>query len=135
MIITLGISVEAWACSCSIGGVKEKYDNHISIFEGKVSEIIYYDLYDSWGDQYIKVKFKTIKLWKGASNQNELLTVYNRTSCYGYWFKENQNYIIYAFEEEDHLNTWWCGGVISEKASSKEYTREIKSLNKLANEI
>ena len=120
-----------WACSYYIGAVSEKYKNHLSIFHGKVVEIVFYDKQDFFGDTHIKVTFDITQQWKGRPEQNVLLTVYNGSSCYGYWFREGQNYIVYAFEDGETLNAWWCGGVISESDSPKEFKSEIRDLNSL----
>jgi hypothetical protein len=131
LLSLLLISINVSACSCSLGDVKEKFASHESVFEGTVTEINYYDLEDAFGDQVIKVKFNVLHQWKGSLNQTELLTVDNRRSCYGHSFKEKQSYLIYAFIERDHLNAWWCGGVL-EKEPSESYKEETHSLDKLA---
>lgn len=43
----------SWACSCNIGDVSKKFDDHVSIFKGTVSEIIFYESTDMYGDQHI----------------------------------------------------------------------------------
>lgn len=121
-----------WACSCDIGDVSEKFKEHVSIFQGTVSELIFYEEQDDFGDNYIKVTFSIEKQWKGKPTQNKLLTVHNGASCYGYRFKQKQRYIIYAFEEGETLNTWWCGGVISQDDRKKDFEEEIITLNKLS---
>ena len=118
-----------WACSCNIGDVKKKYADHTSIFVGTVSELIFYNSEDTFGDQHIKVTFKIEKQWKGEPEENQLFTVYNRASCFGYWFEKNQRYIVYAFQESDHLNAWWCGGIIPESENDKQFSEEINALN------
>ena len=120
-----------WACSCNIGEVPEKFNDHVSIFQGVVTEVIYYDSTDMSGDQHIKVTFDIEKQWKGQRNQNQLLTVNNGMSCFGYWYKKGQTYIVYAFEEGDHLNNWWCGGVIPESERPEGFKSEAKALDAL----
>lgn len=130
LLLTL-MSPMSWSCSCNIGDVPEKFKNHVSIFQGVVTDLIFYEQQDAFGDQYIKVTFEVEKQWKGESNQSQLLTVYNGASCFGYWFKEKRRYIIYAFEEGETLNAWWCGGVISEYDNKESFEEEVSALNKL----
>lgn len=125
------VSPFSWACSCNIGDVPEKFKDHVSIFQGVVTDLIFYEQQDAFGDQYIKVTFEIEKQWKGESTQHQLLTVYNGASCFGYWFKEKRRYIIYAFEEGETLNSWWCGGVISEYDNKGSFEEEVSALNKL----
>lgn len=122
-----------WSCSCNIGDVKQKFEKHVSIFQGVVIEVIYYDSTDMFGDQHIKVTFDIEKQWKGEKNQNQLLTVNNGASCYGYWYKKGQRYIVYAFKEGGHLNKWWCGGVIPKSESPEKFISEAKALDALVN--
>lgn len=129
MLILLFVSQQMWACSCSLGDVHQKFKEHVSIFQGDVTDIIYYDSKDMSGDQYIRVTFDIEKQWKGDKDQNQLLTVYNGSSCYGYWFKKGQKYIVYAFEDGDHLNNWWCGGVIQQSETPEKFNKEAQALD------
>lgn len=130
-ILVIIITPISWACNCNIGDAAEKFQKHTSIYQGIVSEVIFFDSEDAFGDQHIKVTFEIEKQWKGEPSQNQLTTVYNGASCFGYWFKEKQRYIIYAFEEGEHLNTWWCGGVISEFENTNDFKSEIIKLNEI----
>ena len=121
----------AWPCSCNIGDVPEKFKNHVSVFKGIVKDIVFYKERDFAGDQYIRVTFEITKQWKGSPQQNQLLTVYNGASCFGYWFKKGETYLVYAFDQEDHLNAWWCGGVLSEKESGEAFGSDIRQLDRL----
>ena len=121
----------SFACSCNIGNVEEKYKTHVSVFLGKVTEIYFYNSKNKMGDQRIKVKFDILNQWKGSKTQNQLFTVYNESSCWGYWFKEGEEYVIYAFEEDGKLNTWWCGGVISKKDVPEQFAKEFNALNEI----
>ena len=131
ILVLTFINHQLLACSCDIGDVSKKFEEHVSIFQGVVTDLIFYKQEDVFGDQYIKIIFDIEKQWKDKPNQNQLHTVYNKSSCYGYWFKEKQRYIIYAFEEGETLNVWWCGGVVSEYGNKKSYKEEIDALNEL----
>lgn len=130
-LLLLAAIPNAWSCSCRLGSVRQMFKEHVSIFEGTVTEIIFYKERDRWGDQYIRVTFSIEKQWKGKPGQNQLFTVYNTDSCFGYWFKEGERYLIYAFQEGDHLNAWWCGGILSENESKDEIDDEVRELDKL----
>ena len=132
VFLILFIAPISWACSCNAGDVAKKYTDHVSIFQGTVTEVIFYDSEDSFGDQHIKVTFEIEKQWKGEPSQKQLFTVFNRASCFGYWFKEKERYIVYAFEEGESLNAWWCGGVIPESENTVNFELEIKVLNEVA---
>lgn len=130
-LMFLTFSPVTFSCSCSIGDVEEKFDEHVSVFMGTVKKITFYDSNDAFGDQRIKVEFELEKQWKGEPSQNVLFTVFNSVSCYGYWFKENQRYVVYAFNEDQSLNAWWCGGVISEADSKEQFMEELDVLNEI----
>lgn len=126
-------SIQAFACSCSMGSVKEKYKSSFSVFTGKVKKIDYLQSANAFGDQNIIVYFEAPVIYKGESTA-ALHTAHNGTGCTGYWFKENEEYLIYTFERADgKLDTMWCGGVISKSESEKEFTQEENKLKKLAN--
>jgi hypothetical protein len=48
----------------------------------------------------IKVYFKIQKSWKGNWGNKPLRTIYNKYSCYGYFFEENETYIMFIREGE-----------------------------------
>lgn len=39
--------------------------------------------------------------------------------------------MIYAFERDDKLNVWWCGGVIQENADGSGLDEEVLELNEI----
>jgi len=130
LFLILAIS-SAWACSCNIGDVPKKFREHVSVFKGIVKDVVFYNERDAAGDQYIRVTFEIAKQWKGSPQQNQLFTVYNGASCFGYWFKKGETYLVYAFDEGDHLNAWWCGGVLSEKESNDAFNSDVRQLDRL----
>jgi len=131
LILFLTQTSLSWACSCNIGDVSKKFKDHVSIFQGTATEIIFYESTDMHGDQQIKVTFDIEKQWKGKPDQNQLHTVYNEGSCFGYWFKEKESYLVYAFERDGKLNAWWCGGVIQDNADGTGLNMEILELNEI----
>ncbi|HPI94930.1 MAG TPA: hypothetical protein PK055_00920 [Gammaproteobacteria bacterium] len=94
LLMFMAFSPATFSCSCSLGDVQKKFDEHLSVFMGTVKKITFYDSNDAFGDQRIKVEFELEKQWKGEPSQNVLFTVFNSVSCYGYWFKENQRYVF-----------------------------------------
>lgn len=119
----------AYACSCSMGSVKEKFKSSFSVFSGKVKKIDYLQSANGFGDQNIIVYFENPVVYKGGKNTT-LDTAYNGAGCTGYWFKEGEEYLIYAFKRGDgSLDTMWCGGVISKSENHKAFNKEIKKLS------
>ena len=66
----------------------------------------------------IEVYFNIKKNWKGNWGDKPLSTIYNKYSCYGYFFKENETYIMFIREGE---RLFLC--------DTQEYSKEI--VNKL----
>ncbi|NVJ61545.1 MAG: hypothetical protein HWE27_14210 [Gammaproteobacteria bacterium] len=127
-------SFEAFACSCRLGSVEEKFKSHEEIFVGTVDSIKYLDAKNAFGDQRIIVSFKVERNWKGKGSSKILHTANNGMGCYGYWFKEGEDYLVYSFEEDEgRLNTMWCGGVIPKESEKNEFENEVIVLNELAN--
>jgi hypothetical protein len=131
LLLALLFSAPAFSCSCSMGEVSEKLEGSKSVFIGTVKEIKYLDSANAFGDQEIVVSFSVQNQWKGEKKESTLHTAYNSAGCFGYWFQESKEYLIYAFEDEGRLNTLWCGGVISKDESKESFEKEVISLNKL----
>lgn len=124
-------SMSTYACSCSAGSVKDKFKSSFSVFSGKANKIDYLQSANGFGDQNIIVYFENPIVYKGGKNTT-LDTAYNGAGCTGYWFKEGEEYLIYAFKRDDgSLDTMWCGGVISKSENHKAFNKEIKKIIKL----
>ncbi len=117
----------AAACTCSLGTVKHKLENHTSVFLGTVSEVKRLDEKSSRGEQRIQVSFSVERRWKGKDTDVMLDTWDNKISCEGYWFKEGLRYLVFARPGKNGLTVWYCGGVIQD--SSKEFKEHIEFLD------
>lgn len=130
--LALFFSASAFSCSCDMGEIPQKLESSKSVFVGTVKEIQYLESSNVFGDQEIVVTFSIQNQWKGGEEEHTLHTAYNAAGCYGYWFEESKEYLVYAFEDDGRLNTMWCGGVISKGESMESFKEEVITLNKLA---
>ena len=124
----------ALSCSCSIGETPEKLEKSDYVFTGKVTSVELLEKQPEYGDPRIIVKLDVIKSIKGKQESYTLHTAYNEMGCYGYWFKKDDTYLIYAFKDKRNdgkLNSWWCGGVISKSDSDQRFTKEVDELDEL----
>ncbi|MGH1541911.1 MAG: hypothetical protein ACRBHB_15905 [Arenicella sp.] len=124
-------SKTVFGCSCSLGGVKQKLEEANSIFYGKVESINYKGTENRLGDKEILVTFSIKQSWKGNNKNIILDTAFNRVSCSGYWFEENEMYLIYAYEDNGKLDTYYCGGVFPDK-DKEQFDNELKKINELS---
>jgi len=136
-LLSVFICSSALACSCRLGDVDEKFAQHEFVFTGKVSNIVRLDARNAFGDPAIIVTFEVEKSWKGAGKTIVLHTAENAMGCYGYWFKEGHDYLVFAFQDQlKQLDTFWCGGVIpkltNEGEPSSNYSEEVQQLNHLS---
>ena len=122
------------SCSCSMGETTEKLKNSDFVFTGEVTNIEFLNKKQEFEDPKIIVNVDVTKSIKGNKSSYTLHTAYNKMGCYGYWFKNKQSYLIYAFKDKRNdgkLNTWWCGGVISESDSEAIFTKEVNELDEI----
>lgn len=131
LLLALFFSVPALSCSCSMGEVSQKLESSKSVFIGTVKEIQYLESSNVFGDRKIVVRFSIQNQWKGGKEESTLHTAFNAAGCYGYWFEESKEYLIYAFEDDGRLNTMWCGGVISKDEAMESFKEEVITLNKI----
>ena len=103
------------ACSCIQPAPPQKsLEKSTAVFAGKVididvpSEIVTSGIIRSAGP--VKVTFEVSKIWKGPDYKNLVLTTERDGGGCGYFFKENEEYIVYAYAygEEDTLGTGIC---------------------------
>src|SRR5690606_26618809 len=118
----------ALACDCYLGDVSEKYRDSASVFLGTVDEVVYLGEENALGDELIVVTFSVLQSWKGASGTVTLNTAYNRSSCSGYWFRESETYLVYAYDIDGKLDTKYCGGVVP-TASAEALDSDVSELN------
>ena len=97
------------ACSCAQPAPpQESLEQSTAVFTGKVIDIdIPSGIIVSSTDP-IKVTFEVSKIWKGPDYKTLVLTTARNGAICGYSFKENEEYIVYAYGEEDTLSTGIC---------------------------
>lgn len=137
-IISIAILLAAFgsehllACSCNMGSAKKKFKSSFSVFAGKVSEVEHLGTANAYGDENTIVHFVDVVTLKGDAT-DVLHTADNGAGCTGYWFKEKLEYLVYTFKRNDgHLDTMWCGGVISSSKNKKEFAKELNKVKRLA---
>jgi hypothetical protein len=123
----------ALACSCHLGTVEDKLKNAESVFIGKSRGVIVLDEKNELGEDRIIVKLDVMQAFKNADSLITLDTFNNSSSCEGYWFKEGQEYLVYAYKIDDRLSTLYCGGVIpKDNKKDSTFLKELNQLKKLS---
>ncbi|MDZ7611875.1 MAG: hypothetical protein U5L10_03870 [Candidatus Moranbacteria bacterium] len=97
------------ACSCvQPASPQESLEQSTAVFAGKVIDVdVPSGLVVSSADP-VKVTFEVSKIWKGPDYKTLVLTTARDEASCGYSFKENEEYIVYAYGEEDTLSTDIC---------------------------
>ena len=132
LILLLSIYQNAVACSCRLGPVDKKLSNSESVFLGKVRTIVVLDEKNGLDEDRIIVKFNVNESFKKAESLVTLDTFDNKSSCEGYWFKEGEEYLVYAYQMKGRLSTYYCGGVIPKNIKDNSaFLSEISTLKKL----
>jgi len=76
------------------------FDSADYVFYGIVEKIDYIGVNKSKSEPDIDVYFDIRGNWKGKYGDKPLRTIYNKYSCEGYFFKENNGYILFIKEGE-----------------------------------
>ena len=95
-----------WACSCADLGKKEQAKTADVIFTGKVVDV-------EKGGSYAKVRFKVAKVYKGGTKRytNVFTESPDPEECgFGYSFKEDTKYTVFADWGKDKKYTDICSG-------------------------
>lgn len=123
-------TIQAFACSCSSPDIKTSFDSAETIFVGNVKAIEETGKTNSFGEKNIIVTFEVINNFKGNSlGEIKLNTILNQMSCDGYWFKNQEKYLVYAYlTDEGTLSTSFCKGTKLFSEESTE-TLQLKELN------
>ncbi|MEP6742682.1 MAG: hypothetical protein ABJB61_09300 [bacterium] len=113
----------ALACDCVGPRGKAALANAKVAFSGKVIKIKYLDNPEQKDPEpRIIVTFRVYRVWKGVLRKTIVLnTVFNKWTCNGYWFKEGEEYLVFARaneaatakmfrKEKNTLGVWTCGG-------------------------
>ncbi|NDK10306.1 hypothetical protein GW846_06045 [Candidatus Gracilibacteria bacterium] len=86
-----------YACSCMMpADALSSLETSDSVFVGTVSRI-------SEGSSKNKVLFDVQKTWKGVDTQTIQIETNNNSAACGYNFVEDQEYVVYAYENQDDV--------------------------------
>ncbi|HWN11070.1 MAG TPA: hypothetical protein VNO50_17660 [Pyrinomonadaceae bacterium] len=139
-------SSQTFACSClSNPSGKEALKASRVAFRGTVTNIDYLDIDTPLSEPRIVVTISVSRVWKGFVRKTVVLhTVYNKTTCEGYYFKTGEDYLVFAYPNEEFLapkflpakktlGTNYCNGTTELDLASggrraqflKAYLREI----------
>ena len=88
----------AVACDCVGPRGKAALVNANVAFSGKVIKIKYVDNREQVNPEpRVIVTFRVYRVWKGQPKRKIILhTVFNKWTCKGYWFKEGEEYLVFA---------------------------------------
>ena len=95
---------DSLACSCVGPRGKKALNGAAAAFSGKVMKVVYLDADEPRVEPRIIVTFKVYRSWKGPLNKSVVIhTVYNKRSCEGYYFKEGEEYLVFAYKNRGHM--------------------------------
>lgn len=97
------------ACSCvQPAPPKDSLEQSTAVFTGKVVDIdVPIGIVVSSADP-VKITFEVSKIWKGPDYETLVLTTARGGASCGYGFIVNEEYIVYAYDEENTLSTGIC---------------------------
>ena len=92
------------ACSCVGPTGKKALEGASSAFSGKVTKVEYLDPDGLRVEPRIIVTFEVYRWWKGPLKKTAVLhTIYNKWTCEGYFFKEGEEYLVFAYKNREHV--------------------------------
>jgi len=96
-------------CSCALPpGPRESLEHATAVFAGKVININVLSGTSISSADPVEVTFEVSQIWKGPNYRTlAVITAINGVSC-GFSFKQNKEYIVYAYGEENGLSTTIC---------------------------
>lgn len=105
----------AYACSCAaITSVEENFAKKDAVFAGKVVNIknSNFSIFKSSADP-VEVTFVVSEIWKGPATKKVTLTTAESSASCGYEFNINDEYLVYAYENEGKsLESGLCSGTV-----------------------
>ncbi|MDF0728527.1 hypothetical protein PY093_17980 [Cytobacillus sp. S13-E01] len=98
-----------FACSClQPPPVEVELERKTAIFSGKVIKIEDTTTFNQSSGDLLKVIFEVKSSWKGINQPQAIVyTTRDSASC-GFNFNLNEDYVVYAYSEEDKLMTGLC---------------------------
>lgn len=100
----------AYACSCAPPpSVEEELERKTAIFSGKVIEISEPNnkIFKSSADP-VAVLFEVDTIWKGVDESQVIVQTAESSASCGFSFDLNTEYLVYAYGDEDDLQTGLC---------------------------
>lgn len=95
-----------FACECLPRGTPtEELNKAAAVFSGKVTATRIVQ-----GDQFpeVEVTFDVSTVWKGLVSKTIIVKTADNSAACGYPFRAGEEYIVYAYGEEDDLQTGIC---------------------------
>ena len=99
-IVVLLYSDLSLACSVACPTIEEMFSISDHVFMGKTERVEEVGINWFRDEPNIEVHFNIQKTWKGNWGNKPLRTIYNKYSCYGYFFATNEIYIMFIREGE-----------------------------------
>ena len=113
------------ACDCVGPRGNAALANANVAFSGKAIKVEYLDNREQASPEpRIIVTFRVYRVWKGEPKREVVLhTVFNKWTCNGYWFKEGEEYLVFAHagdseaakmfpKAKNTLGVGTCGGTL-----------------------
>nr|WP_304219282.1 hypothetical protein [Fredinandcohnia onubensis] len=102
---------QASACSCAYPeSVKDELNRKTAVFSGKVIKMEDENKrsYIQSSADPIEVLFEVNESWKGVETSQVIVSAARSSASCGYEFELDKEYIVYAYGENDHLETGLC---------------------------
>ena len=93
----------AFACSCIVDTIENKLNMADVVFTGQVVSVEQYK-------EYYDVTFEVGKVYKGDFTVNKTVRTHQSSATCGYHFDLNEDYLVFANNDDDVLNTGLCSG-------------------------
>src|SRR5215216_4898558 len=115
-LLLIGTS-EVFACTCMHLGSFQKPDQQLinrrrdsanAVFSGKVIKIVVSGESKERTIISLKVYIKVIKVWKGVTTENVVISTAKASSFCGFPFKVNEQYLVYSDGNKKNLGTSLC---------------------------
>ncbi|GLX66516.1 hypothetical protein [Paenibacillus glycanilyticus] len=113
----------AYACSCATEpSIENQLEHKTAIFTGKVLSVTEPEKKEIMSSaDLVTVQFEVETVWKGeVESQTKVYTAQSSVSCGYEGFKVDQQFIVFAYGEPDHLETGVCEGNKTVASAEKE---------------
>jgi hypothetical protein len=119
------------SCECNIERHRKDFRKANAVFIGRVLDIKTNENYDSQKDDlaFYKIRLKVVKSWKGA-DASEITILSNNgpfSTCGGFEFHKNDEYLIYAFGKNKVALSFCTRSGPIKREYAAEYMKELNS--------